>query len=106
MTPQRYKEIKVIYSPAGKVEKEYETDRGHVSIHEHEAEFLNEPHRVRRTGLKYELAEPMKGVNKVIIPDRIDLEIEADELGLKVHPKISDTNLYKKIQEFKTKKDD
>ena len=69
MKPKRYKEFKVELQFSSKkqftIKHKWPTDRGHVSIHEHEAELLNS--QVKQTHKWYELDE-----------SEIEQEIEQD----------------------------
>lgn len=68
------------------------TDRGSVSIHDHEAESNNS--NFTRTKLYYE--EDVKVVSKSV--ERMELESQAKELGITFRENISDAKLKDKIE--------
>ena len=100
MKPKKYNEFKVTLTIQrnGKFEitSKTPTARGHVSIHEHEAELNNR--NVKRSHLWYELAEIEEPKNQRLA----ELKEQADELGIKYPKNISAENLEKKIETYKT----
>jgi len=75
------------------IDKKESTDRGHVMISEGDANVNNL--QTRFTKLHYELAKVEKS------EERIALETEAKELGIKFRDDIGDAKLLEKINEAK-----
>jgi len=99
MNPKRYKEFKVVIEKDGKggfkIVEKFPTKRGHVSIHEHEAEINNK--QVSRSKLWYELDE-----NQPADAEKAALMKEADELGIKYPKSIGVEKLREKIANLKS----
>jgi hypothetical protein len=76
-----------------KIDKKEPTERGHVMISERDADTNNR--QTRFNFLHYELAKVEKS------EERIALETEAKELGIKFRDNIGDAKLLEKINEAK-----
>lgn len=109
MTPKKYNEYRVVWNKERTViEQKFLTKRGHVSIHDHEANLMNE--NTKNSCLLY---EPVEEVKQAIEPVRVPAETmsideaiereglfeQAKERGLKFPKNISTKNLRAKLAE-------
>lgn len=93
-----YNEFSVELDDKGKVIEKMPTKRKTVVIYPHEAEYWND--RITQNRLFYELNDK---ANEEKTEERIKLEQEAIEFGVKFTNKISDEKLKERIETAKNK---
>lgn len=97
--PKRYKEYRVLSLSNGKIKDKVLSDRGSVSIYEHEAEMQNLHFKTNK--FWYELDLEFEESVKADEPDREALKAEADELGLDYPKNIKTGKLIELIEKAK-----